>query len=90
MCSRVAFANKPLSNSLADIENICNTAQLIAARGNRTAVYLGDFSEATDRITAGIAKILYMPEDERISTAVHETGTLFLFYMYAMHASTSV
>lgn len=69
----------------ADIANICNEAALIAARKNKTIVESVDFSDATDRIIAGLekrSKIISKPEKERIAfhEAGHATASWFLPY----------
>jgi len=46
----------------ADIENICNEAAIMAARGNKESVFIIDFEKATERVIAGIEKS--MPKNE--------------------------
>jgi AFG3 family protein len=40
----------------ADIENICNEAAILAARGNKDSVSILEFERATERVIAGIEK----------------------------------
>jgi len=46
----------------ADIQNICNEAAIIAARGNKEAVGIKEFELATERVIAGTEKA--MPKNE--------------------------
>jgi len=46
----------------ADIQNICNEAAIMAARGDKDAVSIRDFELATERVIAGIEKS--MPKNE--------------------------
>lgn len=46
----------------AQIENICNEAAIIAARGNKGSVSILEFEKATERVIAGIEKS--MPKNE--------------------------
>lgn len=59
----------------ADIANVCNEAALIAARKQKATVEREDFSEAIDRIVAGIEKRsrVITPSEKRI-IAYHEAG----------------
>ncbi len=59
----------------ADIANICNEAALIAARRRKEKVDEKDFSEAMDRIVAGLEKKskIISPEEKKI-IAYHEAG----------------
>mmetsp|Transcript_23490 Transcript_23490/g.56323 ORF Transcript_23490/g.56323 Transcript_23490/m.56323 type:complete len:707 (+) Transcript_23490:37-2157(+) len=59
----------------ADIANVCNEAALIAARHKKTAVDIGDFESAIERVIAGIEKKgkILTPE-ERTCVAFHEAG----------------
>jgi cell division protease FtsH len=66
----------------ADIANICNEAALIAARGKKNQVQLSDFTEAIDRVVAGLerkSKII-RPEEKRI-IAYHESGHALVSWM---------
>jgi len=59
----------------ADIANICNEAALIAARRKAVRIQDEDFSEATDRIVAGLEKKskIVSPQEKR-TIACHEAG----------------
>jgi AFG3 family protein len=59
----------------ADIANVCNEAALIAARKNKTAVDMGDFQDAIDRVIGGLEKRnkIISPEEKEI-IAYHEAG----------------
>ena len=46
----------------ADIENICNEAAIMAARGDKESVSILEFEKATERVIAGIEKS--MPKNE--------------------------
>lgn len=59
----------------ADLENILNEAALIAARANRKAVTSTETREACDKVRFGKERrSLEMDEDEKWTTAVHESG----------------
>lgn len=59
----------------ADIANICNEAALIAARRRKDKVDKQDFSEALDRIVAGLEKKskIISPSEKKV-IAYHEAG----------------
>jgi cell division protease FtsH len=59
----------------ADLANIVNEAALLAARRSKTEVTLDEFSEAIDRVVAGLEKKkrLISPVEKRI-VAFHESG----------------
>jgi len=58
----------------ADIQNICNEAAIMAARGDKEAVSIKDFELATERVIAGIEKTLPQNEVQRRTVAYHEAG----------------
>ena len=59
----------------ADLANLVNEAALMAARNNRQAVLMADFSEAMERIIAGLEKRSRILTDvERRTVAYHEVG----------------
>jgi cell division protease FtsH len=59
----------------ADLANLVNEAALIAARAGRTGIGLGDLDEARDKVLMGVERrSLVMTEDERRTTAYHESG----------------
>jgi cell division protease FtsH len=59
----------------ADIANLVNEAAIIATRRNATAVDLNDFTEAIERIVAGMEKkSRVLNKDERRRVAYHEMG----------------
>ena len=59
----------------ADLANIANEAALLAARGGKTAIDMGDFEEAVDRTVAGLRKKSnLMTPAEKHRVAVHEAG----------------
>lgn len=59
----------------ADLENLLNEAALVAARVNKTEVFMEDINEAIERIIAGIAKKgrVISPKEKKI-VAFHESG----------------
>jgi cell division protease FtsH len=59
----------------ADLANIVNEAALLAARRSKTEVTMSEFSEAIDRVVAGLEKKkrLISPSEKRI-VAFHEAG----------------
>lgn len=58
----------------ADIENICNEAAIIAARGDKESVSILEFERATERVIAGIEKSMPKNEVQRRTVAYHEAG----------------
>ena len=59
----------------ADLANVVNEAALVATRRRRDAVTLSDFTEAIERIVAGIEKKhTLLGADERRLVAYHELG----------------
>jgi cell division protease FtsH len=59
----------------ADLANIVNESALLAARRSKTGVTMAEFSEAIDRVIAGLEKKkrLISPNEKRI-VAFHEAG----------------
>lgn len=59
----------------ADIANVCNEAALVAARQNKTEVYMEDFIAAIDRVIGGLEKKnkIISPDEKKI-IAYHEAG----------------
>ncbi len=59
----------------ADLANIVNEAALLAARHSKTEVTMAEFSEAIDRVVAGLEKKkrLISPNEKKI-VAFHEAG----------------
>jgi cell division protease FtsH len=59
----------------ADIANLVNEAAIVATRRNGTAVSTNDFTEAIERIVAGLEKkSRVLNEEERRRVAYHEMG----------------
>lgn len=59
----------------ADLANLVNEAALMAARQNRSAVMMADFSEAMERVIAGLEKrSRILSPLERQTVAYHEVG----------------
>jgi cell division protease FtsH len=59
----------------ADIANLVNEAAIVATRRNAVAVTLNDFTEAIERIVAGLEKkSRVLSPDERRRVAYHEMG----------------
>ena len=59
----------------ADIANLVNEAAIVATRQNATSVRLNDFTEAIERIVAGLEKkSRVLNADERRRVAYHEMG----------------
>jgi cell division protease FtsH len=59
----------------ADLENICNEAALLAARGDADRVSMDHFERAKDKVMLGAErKSLVLNENERKLTAYHEAG----------------
>jgi cell division protease FtsH len=58
----------------ADLANLVNEAALLAARKDKTQVDMREFSDAIDRLVAGLEKKRVMSERERRIVAYHESG----------------
>lgn len=59
----------------ADLANLVNEAALLAARRNGDEVKMSDFSEAVERVIAGLEKkSRVLSEEERRTVAYHESG----------------
>jgi cell division protease FtsH len=59
----------------AEIANVCNEAALLAARKEKDAVEMDDFTQAIDRVVAGLEKKnkIIAPEERKV-IAFHEAG----------------
>ncbi|MEJ2469857.1 MAG: ATP-dependent zinc metalloprotease FtsH [Desulfuromonadales bacterium] len=58
----------------ADLQSLVNEAALIAAREDAREVAMSHFERAKDRQLMGMERKLFMSEEERWATAVHEAG----------------
>ncbi len=59
----------------ADLANLVNEAALLAARAERDSVTMADFSEAIERVIAGLEKkSRVLNETEKTTVAYHEVG----------------
>lgn len=71
--SKIAAATVGFSG--ADLANLVNEAAILAVRNQRTKVVQGDFSEAIEKLVAGLEKkSRVMNEKEKKIVAYHETG----------------
>ena len=71
----VKIAARTSGFSGADLANLVNEAALLAARAGRTAVENSDFSEAIERVVAGLEKKSRILNDkEKRIVAYHEVG----------------
>ncbi|MCX7025658.1 MAG: ATP-dependent zinc metalloprotease FtsH [Spirochaetes bacterium] len=65
----------------ADLANLVNEATLFAVRKGKTTVDMADFEDARDKILMGVArKSLFITDEEKKSTAIHESGHALLHY----------
>jgi len=65
----------------ADLANLVNEAALLAARKNKDAVTMEEFTEAVERVTAGLEKRQrVMSEDEKRRVAYHESAHALVAY----------
>jgi cell division protease FtsH len=65
----------------ADLANLVNEATLFAVRKGKMVVDMIDFEDARDKILMGVArKSLIITDEERLATAVHESGHALLHY----------
>jgi len=86
---RIHLRNKPIDRDVdiavlakrtmgfvgADLENLVNTAALLAVRNGRNIVKMDDFEEAIDRVIAGPArKSKVISEKQKRIVAYHEVG----------------
>ena len=59
----------------ADLANLMNEAALLAARGGKNEIGMGELEEAIDRVIAGPERrTRVMSEKEKLTTAYHEGG----------------
>jgi cell division protease FtsH len=77
-----AIARSTAGMAGADIANLVNEAALLAARRNRKKVAGEDFTDARDKVTLGMErKSLVMSDEERRSTAFHESGHALMAWL---------
>jgi cell division protease FtsH len=65
----------------ADLANLVNEAALLAARENKAAVTMQEFTEGVERVTTGLEKkqrIIH--EDEKLRVAYHESAHALVAY----------
>ncbi len=63
----------------ADLQNLLNEAALLAARHNKTRIYMDDLEEAIDKVMAGPEKkSRIISDEEKENTAYHEVGHALL------------
>jgi cell division protease FtsH len=62
----------------ADLRNLVNEAALLAARKNRDAVTMEDFSESIEKVLLGAERHLILSEPDRERIAYHEGGHALL------------
>ncbi len=58
----------------ADLANICNEAAIFAARRSASAVAMGDFDTALERVVAGMQSRRALTDHEKRVVAYHEAG----------------
>ena len=90
---KVHAKNKPLAEEVdlkvlakrtpgftgADLQNLLNEAALLAARYNKTRIYMDDLEEAIDKVMAGPEKkSRIISDEEKENTAYHEVGHALL------------
>ena len=90
---KVHAKNKPLADEVdlkvlakrtpgftgADLQNLLNEAALLAARHNKTRIYMDDMEEAIDKVMAGPEKkSKIISDEEKENTAYHEVGHALL------------
>jgi len=62
----------------AELRNLVNEAALLAARKERAAVTMSDFTEALEKVLLGAARRIVLSEEDRQRTAYHESGHALL------------
>ncbi|MBU0469650.1 MAG: AAA family ATPase [Candidatus Omnitrophica bacterium] len=75
------LARKTVWFSPAEIESMVRESSLIGMREGRSAVNMNDLNAAYDRVSFGQASNIVMSDDEKHSTAYHETGHALLYYL---------
>lgn len=75
------LARKTVYFSPAEIESMVRESSLIGMREGRSAVNMNDLNDAYDRVSFGQASNVVMTDDEKISTAYHETGHAIIYYL---------
>jgi cell division protease FtsH len=69
------LAKQTAGFSGADLQNLLNEGAILAARGGKRAIGMGDLEEAVDRVSAGPErKSRVISEREKAVTAYHEVG----------------
>ncbi len=58
----------------ADLANICNEAAIAAARARRDVIVAADFSDALERVVAGLQQRKLITDKEKKVIAYHEAG----------------
>ncbi len=70
----------------ADLENLCNEAALIAARGDKKQVEMADFLNAQEKVAMGPERrSMVIPESEKRTTAYHEAGHALIAHLMPGH-----
>jgi cell division protease FtsH len=62
----------------AELRNLVNEAALLAARRDRKAVTMADFTDAFEKVLLGAARRIVLSEEDRRRTACHESGHALL------------
>ena len=75
------LARKTVYFSPAEIESMVRESSLIGLREGRSAVNMSDLNAAYDRVSFGQASNIVMTDDEKFSTAYHETGHAIIYYL---------
>ena len=62
----------------ADLANVVNEAALLAARREKKRVFMKEFNDAVERVTAGLEKKQRINDEEKERIAYHESGHALL------------
>jgi cell division protease FtsH len=62
----------------AELRNLVNEAALLAARKDRAAVTMEDFSDSLEKVLLGTARRIVLSAEDRERTAYHESGHALL------------
>jgi cell division protease FtsH len=62
----------------ADLANVVNESALLAARRGKKRVFMEEFSDAVERVTAGLEKKQRINDEEKERIAYHESGHALL------------
>ncbi len=75
------LARKTVWFTPAEISNMVREASLVGLRNQREVIAPSDMNEAYERVSFGQKSNIVMPQEEKYSTAYHETGHAIITYL---------